>query len=99
MEKNNIANLIVHPNYAKRISSEINTQKSERIMNNIKKAISSPNSYIIKDGIDPRKIPDILKKYDKIKLYGAMHGYCLTATGISLTIKGINHTYAQEGYF
>ena len=36
MEENNIAKLIVHPNYAKRISSEINTQKSERIINNIK---------------------------------------------------------------
>ena len=93
------AKLVVHPNYAKAISIERNTDKSKIIYKNIEEALRSKNSYIIKVGCDPREVPDLLKGYDFVEVYGALHGYCLTATDLKLTLMNIDHNYSKNGYF
>jgi len=94
-----LAKLIVHPENAKTIAQERDSKESLEILQNIEKASLGDDSYIIFDKQDPRKLPKELKRYDAVEIYGARHGFCLTSTDITLTMKGIPHFYASKGYF
>ena len=99
MAENQLAKLVVHPRWAKMIAYERNTEESLRVLNNIEKTIEEEDCFVIPDDKDPRRIPRELKEYDKVEVYGAMHGYCLTAVDATLTIKGIKHYFSDDGCF
>ena len=94
-----IAKLIIHPKKAKHIALEKNSKDSLEILSNIEEAINSSNSYVISDGQDPRKLPKEIENYEKVEIYGSRHGFCLSATSITLIMKGITNSYFPKGYF
>ena len=94
-----IAKLVVHPGSAKQIALEKNSRESLKILENIEKIIDEKETYIIPDEQDPRIIPKCIRNYDLVELYGARHGFCLTATNITLTMAGITSFYSPKGYF
>ena len=99
MAEDRLAKLVVHPRCAKLITYERNTENSIRILKNIENVVDSEDCFVIPDEQDPRKTPGELKEYNKVEVYGAMHGYCLTAVDTTLTIKGIKHYFADQGCF
>ena len=99
MAEDRLAKLIVHPRWVKLIAYEKNTEESLKVLRNIEKTIEEEDCFVIPDNQDPREIPSKLKEYDNVKVYGAMHGYCLTAVDATLTLEGINHYFAKNGCF
>ena len=99
MAEDRLAKLVIHPRCAKQIAHHRNTEESFRVLKNIENTIEEEESFVILDEQDPRKIPAELREYDIVEVYGAMHGYCLTAVDATLTIKRIKHYFADGGCF
>ena len=99
MAEDKLAKLVIHPRSAEQIAHRKNTNKSLRILKNIKNIIEEEDCFIIPDNQDPRDLPEKLKEYNLVEIYGAMHGYCLTAVDATLTIKGIKHYFSDNGCF
>ena len=94
-----VAKLVVHPYAARQIALSRGGDSSRAVLENIESAIGCDNSFIVLDGVDPRKLSDRLKEYDYVEIYGARHGFCLTVADICLTLIGIEHGYAPNGFF
>ena len=104
--KKRIINLVVHPGCinlelkkAEAFGDNHLADKCRQALDEISKVKSLENTILVESQNLMKIIESLPEKPDcLVKIYGAYWGGCLTYTDINLTLEGIPHKLAENGY-
>jgi len=106
MNQKNLVNLVAHLSdikynmkMAKAFGNQYTVKKCKRALNEINRILNLENTILVESSDLKKTIDSLgLTSGQFVKIYGAHYDCCLSVVDTLLTIKGIPHDLAKNGY-